>query len=303
MPRGMTAWHPAIELLFASQWRGPAIGFFSAAGLAGLARRKRFRRLAAAAASAGLLAGWVTELGLAVHESRRLGIAVIAAAAMLLGGVALPTAGKRGAGRRLPTLPPPLGLALAGLAGAWWLGGGGRSLGAIAAAWRGESVVGLATMLIGLPLLAGLRATPLPAHWPLAALGAALGIAFAAFGTGGGAVSLALTLAGAVLGAGIGGGRGHWRQGQSITLGVVAALALLSGAALLGDGRTLHARPSPVWAAVLAPLATLWLFGRLAPRLSGRIGQRLGGVALASLLALVLVGLLAFSAAAIAGLR
>lgn len=305
MPRGMTAWRPAIELLFASQWRGPAIGFFVAASLAGLGRRRRFRHLAAVAAAVGLLAGWLTQLGHAGHDSRRLGIAVIAAAAMLLGGLAMLRAGKRGAARHLPSplLPPPLLLGLAVLAGAWWLGGAERSLGAIAAAWRGESVTALAAALIGFPLLAGLRAVPPPTHWPLAALSAALAAAFVAIGAGGSTVPLALALAGAVLGAGIGGGQGHWRQGQATAIGVVAALALLAGGAILADGRAMHARPAPVWAAALAPLATLWLFRRLTPRLSGPLARRLGGVALASLLALALVSLLAFSAAAIAGLR
>lgn len=302
MPPGMNAWHPVTALLFASQWRGFAIGFFIAGSLAGLGRRPRFRRLAAAAAAAGVLAGWLAGLDHAGHDTRRLGIAVIAAAAMMLGGLAVRRAGKRGAAWHIPplVLPPPALFSLAVLAGAWWLGGGGRSLGTIAAAWRGESVVAVAAVAIGLPLLAAIRALPPPLHWPLAAMAVALTGAFVAIG---GEAGLALALAGAVLGAGIGGGRFHWQRGPATAIGVVAALALLIGAALLADGRTLHARPSPVWAAALAPLATLWLFRRLASRLSGPFARRLGGVALASLLALALVSLLGFSAAAIAGLR
>lgn len=303
MPRRMTAWRPAIALLFASQWRGFAIGFFAAASLAWLGRRL-FRPLAIIAAAAGLMAGTLAAFSEAGQNRARLAIAVIAAAAMVLGGFAAPPARKKRGARPAPRpfLPPTALLGLALLAGAWWLGGAGRSLGAVIAAWRPESLIMFAAAAMGWPLLAGIRAAPRPAHWLLAALAAALAAAFVAIGRSS-AAPFALTLAGVALGAGIGGDQNREHEAEATAIGVAAGLALLVAAALLADGRTLRLRPSPVWATPLAPLMTLWLFRRLAPRFAGPLARRLGGGALASLLTLALVTLLAFSAAAIAGLR
>ncbi len=302
----MVSLHHLIDAFFASEWRGFAIGFFTAGGMARLGRRfpsALGRFLAAGSATLGVLAGW---FALLAHDLTSGGglptrLLVVALAAALIGVVPPVRSTKLTATKLAPAWL--LGLAL--VLGAWWLGGAGRSLAAVIGAWRGEGVVLIAAGLTGIPLLVLLRATPGPVHWPLAAAAASLAAALAAIGVGGRMAGLALALAGAALGAGIGAGRvGDSRRGAAA---MTAMLALLAGAAILADGPVAHgaahARLAPVLMIPLGPLATLWLAQRLTRRFSGPLTRRLGGVALAHLFAFAVTSLLGFSLAALAGLR
>lgn len=309
----MVSLHHLIDAFFASEWRGFAIGFFTAGGMARLGRRfpsALGRFLAAGSAASGTLAGWLALLARDLTSGGGLAarLLVVAAAAALIGAVPPARAGKTGRNGGAPAaaaFPPAWLLGLALVLGAWWLGGAGRSLAAVIGAWRGEGVVLIAAGLTGIPPLVLLRATSAPVHWPLVAAAASLAAALAAIGVGGRMAGLALALAGAALGAGIGAGRaGDSRRGAAA---MTAMLALLAGAAILADGPVahgaVHARLAPVLMIPLGPLATLWLAQRLTRRFSGPLARRLGGVALAHLFAFAVTSLLGFSLAALAGLR
>ncbi|MBV9782301.1 MAG: hypothetical protein JO264_00635 [Acidisphaera sp.] len=255
-------------------WRAPLIAAAVALAAALAGRLLRVAALGFAAGGLGMLAGWVAEAGLSLHPralpGRLPAVALVALAfAFLLE--------RLGRARQA-------GFFLVVLLGAWWLGGAPQTR---AAAWHeaADMVVAAAWIAASAWLLVQ---ADLPA---LAASSLALWAALQAIGVGVWAL-LAIVPGAAALGA----AAAPERPSVPPALGIGAAAA----AAVIAAGRLPHAGLGPVDIACLAPLLTAWLAGRLVPRFRKLRG---GAEAAGALLALALVALLAYSAAALAGLR
>ncbi|MBV9785963.1 MAG: hypothetical protein JO264_19345 [Acidisphaera sp.] len=255
-------------------WRAPLIALAVALAAAVAARVLRARASGLAAGGLGMAAGWAAVAGIALMPRSLPARLPLLALGAVAGALVLARLRR---GRRA-------GLIALALLGGWWLAGAPRTgaglrldwpAAAVGAAWIGATAWLLgeaeAPVLIAasLALAAALHAVGTTA-WPLLALVP-------------GAAALGAAAAPAVE-----------------SLPGVIGLGAAAAAAALAAGRLTHGRLGAVDVACLAPLATAWLAGRLLPRLRGLRGAAELGSAL---LALLLVALLAFSAAALAGLR
>lgn len=270
----------------------PAIAALLAAiGLRLAARRGAPRWLAPLAAPAGLAFGWVLALGLTLPPR-----GVAGRLAWL--GLLLPAIPPlmRLTPRRVPSVVP---IALCALLGGWLLAGappqasvanvGWIALAAgamLANAWilaAAEGWAGAATLAFWVAL----HAIGAPPPWPAAAL--VVGLAW----LGGGRVTPPQAAAGK---------RGKRAKptaaGVPAMLPLALALGALEAAAMPHAGWPLRRHGAVMALAALAPFLAFWLARRLRWRRLGRLAPAFG-----AMLGLLLTALLAFSAAAIGGLR
>jgi hypothetical protein len=189
-----------------------------------------------------------------------------------------------------PKLAPAVAIVLSVLC-AWWLCGAPHSA---IPPWReGLKILVIAVWFLAIVWLA-LESDP----WQTAAAAAALAVSWYAVGHAVGATSpwpmLALVPAAAAI--------GSLGQGTKLAFLLPAwiAIAAAAAAASLAAGRMPHGRFGPVEVACLAAPVSFWLAGWIAKkfRRPGALHRALTGV-----LVFGLVSLLAFSGAALAGLR
>jgi hypothetical protein len=178
-------------------------------------------------------------------------------------------------------------LALSLLA-SWWLCGAPLRIGAVLAAWPMVAIIAVWSAALA-ALLVDTNA------WCVAASSLSLAGALHAVGAPGVWELLALIPAGATLGAIAAPAQPLAHLASALSLGGVA------GGAVVFAGRLRHGALNPVDFAAFAPLLTAWVAGRLTNRPFRRFGRigKVGG----AVFALLFVGFLVYSIAALAGLR
>jgi len=282
MPAAMLAYRDlehGFHLALSAEWRPALVGFVVTLAAALGGRLLRIDLLALAACGLGVAAGWaVPTHPLAAAPSLPDRLPEMALLALLFACVDEARSHLRGRYAML------LGLALVG---GWWLGGAAHSQAGLLHAWVSIAIlagwIAAAALLFAeadawcvaaaaLALWAALQAVGAPAIWPL----------------------LALVPAAAALGTFAGRAQERALLPASVGIGAVA------GGAVALAGVLRHGRIGPIELAALAPFIVAWWSARLLPRL-----RRLGSAAppAASVLALVGVVLIAYSAAALSGLR
>jgi hypothetical protein len=269
----------AFHLALTADWRGALVALVAALALAIGGRVLRLPALGFAASALGIAAGWAWmthpfawPAGLA---DRLPEVALLALAVAYLEQA-----------RSLQRIRVPLILAFALISG-WWLAGAPRSMAGLVQAWVS---IAIPTGLIAASALLMSE----PDAWGLAAASLALAAALHAVSAPAIWALLALVPAAATLGALAAPGR------ERPPLPAAAGIGAVAGGAVAMAVLMRHARIGPIGLAALAPLLAAWWSVRLARRfrLLGRAAP-----AAAAILSLVGVVLLAYSAAALAGLR
>ena len=233
-------------------WRGAALAFVVALGLAWLGRQlgRLGPALAASAVGLGVLAGWWLVFGLLTASPRQLAerlpmllLAMVVLAALL----GLPA-------RRWSRLAPALA-ALALLVAGWWMAGAPLTVA------DGQRAVPVLLGVAALGWVLALRATPM--HAPFAAAALLAGLWAAAM------PGPQLVLGAALLAAALGG------MGAASPLGAVAAVPLAAGMAALAAVPVIARGGVADGFVAAAPVAVLWLGPWLATLLPGRLPRRL----------------------------
>lgn len=272
-------WDQWLPVVLSVEWRCGLIALGVALAVAMLARLLGHRRVAALACGVGLAAGWAWLARLPAWPrsipERLPEMAIIATLPAWLGGM-----------RLLQRARPFALVAVAALCG-WWLAGAPHDLPQLREA---ALPTGVLAGWIGLFMLALADAD----SWRAAAAAAALWAALAAIGSAPLWTVIALAPAAAALGALAA------PPSAGITIPAVAGIGAAVGGSMLGTGLLRRGHVGAVDLVALAPLAVVWLGPKLLPRL-----RSLGAAApaAAALLAGATIVLLAFAAAALAGIR
>jgi len=270
-----------VSLFFGRDWRAGLLAGLAALATVLGARLLGLGKLQKAAESLGLAAGFsvlATPYFVPHSLPERLPLLALLAqiSAWLLGRYRLKRA------RRWAAL-----LTLSLLA-SWWLWGTPLRMGTVLAAWPMLLIIaGWSAALAA--LLADTDA------WCVAASSLSLAGALHAVGAPGIWELLALIPAGAAVGAITAPAQPLAHLASALSLGGVA------GGAVVFAGRLRHAALNPVDFAAFAPLLTVWVAGKLTNRPFRRLGRI--GKAGGAVFALLFVGFLVYSIAALAGLR